>query len=80
MVSTTSRPVTVARKEVSQNVKTGENGKNRDKDLGINLTQVSYIKYFIIYQKQSMLALLNSRSEINVIYPTFAKELGLPIR
>ena len=27
-----------------------------------------------------MLALLDSSSEINAVHPTFAKELGLPIR
>ena len=28
----------------------------------------------------SVLALFDSRSEVNAIYPTFAKALGLPIR
>lgn len=53
-------------------------GKN-SKYLEINLAQVLYIWYYITYQEKSMLLLLDSKNEVNAIYPTFAKELGLPI-
>ena len=67
-VLVTSTPVTVARKEA-----VGENLKS-------NFTQVSYICYPIIFRKKSVLALFNLSSKVNVVYPIFAKELGLFIR
>ena len=78
-------PITRARKEVFGNakiVKTSENSKNKDKNktLGINIIQVLCIQYPIIFQKKSIFALFNPKSEINTIYPIFAKELGFFIR
>lgn len=76
--------MTAARKEASRNVKTGktgENGKNsKNKDLGTNLVQISYIQYPITFQKQSVSILFDSENEVNAIYLTFAKKLGLSIR
>lgn len=43
----------------------------------INLAQVPYIWYYITYQEKSMLVLLNSKNEVNAIYLTFTKKLGL---
>ena len=46
-----------------------------------NLTQVPCIWYPITFRKSmSMSALLDSGSEVNAIYPSFAKQLGLSIR
>ena len=67
-VSATSMPVTVAiEKAVGKNLRS-------------NLVRVSCIRYPINFRKRSMLALLDSSSEINAIHPAFAKELGFPIR
>ena len=68
MVLAISTPVTVAREE-----EVGEN-------LGANLARVPYIRYPINFRKKSVLALLDSSSEVNTVHPAFAKELGLPIR
>ena len=38
------------------------------------------IYYLINFGKKSVSALLDSGSEVNAVYPAFAKELGLPIR
>ena len=46
------------------------------------LERVSYIHYPVQFKNLSetqVQALINSRSEVNAIYPTFAKQLGLPI-
>ena len=67
-VLATSMPVTIARKEAV------------DENLASNLAQVPCIRYPINFGKKSMLALLNSGSEVNAVYPAFAKELGLSIR
>ena len=67
-VSATSTPVTVAREEG-----VGEN-------LRANLAQVPCIYYLINFGKKSVLALLDSGSEVNAVYPAFAKELIPPIR
>ena len=45
-----------------------------------NLAQVPCIQYPINFRKNSELPLFDSSSKVNTIYPTFAKELGLPIR
>ena len=66
----TSTPVTVAREEVVEN---GENPRS-------NFAQIPCIRYPINFRKQSVLALLDLGSKVNTIYPTFVKELGLPIR
>lgn len=55
--------------------KFGENNKY----LGINFAQVLYIRYLIIFQKKSKLALLNLKSEVNAIHLTFIKELSFSI-
>ena len=53
------------------------------------LEQVTCIQYLIIFQDgvtqngsalDPVLALFNSGSEVNAIYPTFAKKLGLVMR
>ena len=86
LILATSTPKIAARKKASGNIETGktsknsENCKNGDEDLRTNLAQVFYIYYPIILQKQFLLALLNSRIEINAIHPTFVKELELSIR
>ena len=67
-VSATSTPVTVAREE------------EVDENLGANLAQVPCICYPINFEKKSVLALLDSGSEVNAVHSAFAKELGLPIR
>ena len=71
-VSATFTPVIIAREEM---VKDGKNLRSK-------LIQVPYIWYSITFRKKSVpvLALFDSGSEVNTIYPTFAKELGLPIR
>ena len=85
-VLATSIPITIAIKKALGNTETGEtektsendeNSKNRDENLGTNLIQFLYIWYPITFQKQSILALFDLRSEI---HPTFVKELGLSIR
>ena len=86
LVLTTFTPVTAAREEAPGNAMTsetgenGENDKNGDEDSGTNLARVPCIRYPITFRKQSVSALLDSGSEVNGIDPTFAKELGLPIR
>ena len=67
-VSATSTPLTIAREEG-----VGEN-------LGANLARVLCICYPINIEKKSVLALLDSDSEVNAIHPTFAKEPGFSIR
>ena len=57
-------------------IATKKAGKNSEYP-EINLAQVLYIWYYIIYQKKSMLVLLNLKNEVNAIYLTFAKKLGL---
>ena len=73
-------PMTVAREEAHKNAETNETG-NKDENLGTNLAQLLSIQYPISFQKQqSVLALLDSRCEINAIHLIFAKELSLFIR
>ena len=54
--------------------------KRVGENLGANLAQVSCIRYLTNFEKKSVLALLDSGSEINAVHLAFAKELGLPIR
>ena len=60
------------------------NAKNKDdehsKYLETNFALVLCILYPITSWKNFVLALLDFGSKINAIYPTFVKELGLPIR
>ena len=81
LVLATFIPMIVVRKKMVENAKSTRAGKdNEDGEyLIINLAQVLYIECLITFWKKFMLALLNSDSKINSIYPTFAKELGLPI-
>ena len=86
LVSATSTLVTGTRKktvETAETVETTEVGKDGDKSKGEcpNLARVSYIRYPITFRKKSMpmSTFLDSGSEVNAIYPTFAQELGLPI-
>ena len=48
------------------------------------LERVTYIHYWLQFKKGTSEAqiqvLIKSKSEVNAIYPTFAKQLGLPIR
>lgn len=55
--------------------KAGENGEY----LKTNLIQVPYIRYAIIFYEKPVSALFDSKSEVNIICPIFAKELGLSI-
>ena len=77
-----------AKKKTAKNLetsKTGEddkNSKNRKKgeNLGTNLVWILCIWYSIIFQKQSVLVLLDLKNEVNAIHLNFARELSLPIR
>lgn len=66
--------------EIEETSENGKNSKNKDKNSGTIHVQVFCIQYFIIFYKQFMLVLLKSEIEINTIFPTFAKKLGLPIK
>ena len=85
-VSATSTPVTGTREEVveaAESVGTIKVGKDDEESEGEypNLAQVPCIRYPITFRKSmSMSALLDSGSEVNAIHPSFAKQLGLPIR
>ena len=85
-VSATSTPVTGTKEEMVETAKavetpgTSKDGGKSEGEYPENLAQVSCIRYPINYGKQSVLALLDSGSEINVVHPAFAKELGLPNR
>ena len=39
-----------------------------------------YIRYLVNFRKKSVLVLLDSSNEVNIVHPTFAKELGLFIK
>ena len=67
-VLATSIPKTVAKKKA-----VGENPR-------FNLARVLCIHYPINFRKKSMLVLFDWGSKVNAVYPTFAKELGLPIK
>ena len=69
-VSATSTPIIIAKEKV---VEDSENSRS-------NLAWVPCIRYPINFGKKSILALFDSGSEVNTVYLTFAKELGLPIR
>lgn len=79
LVLAISTPITVARKEATENFGTaeiGEDGKN-GKYLRTNLVQIPRIQYLITFLKKSVLVLFDLNSEVNAIYITFAKELDL---
>lgn len=46
----------------------------------IDLAQVLYIQYSTTFQEKLVLTLLDSRIEVNTIYPIFAKELSFWIK
>lgn len=75
-------PVTITRKEAVETVKTTKDYKDSEggEYLGTNLTQIPYIWYLITFQNKSVLVLFDLNREVNIIYPIFAQELGLPIR
>ena len=86
-------PVTGTREEVveaaesvgtTDAVETAKVGKDDEESKGEypNLAQVLCIRYPITFRKKSvsMLALLDSGSEVNIIHPTLTRNLGLPIR
>lgn len=52
----------------------------KNKYLKTNFVQVLCIWYSITFQEKFVLALLYSRSEVNVPYPAFAKELDISIQ
>ena len=81
-------PVTGIRKgavETAEAVETaGAGTKNGEESEGeyLNLAWVPCIWYPITFRKKSVLVLVlfDSGSKVNAIHPTFARELGLPIR
>ena len=81
LVSATSTPVTGTRAEAVETAEVGENGDESEGECP-NLACVPCIRYPITFRKKSVpvSALLDSGSEVNAIHPTFARELGLPIR
>ena len=70
--------------EATKAVETAEVGEdgNESKSEYPNLEQISCIWYPITFRKKSvsMLALLDSGSEVNAIHSIFVRELGLSIR
>lgn len=92
LVSAISKPVTIIREEVVQTAKTagairtagtGKKGKeSKGNEYPRNLAQVPYILYSVICQKKFMLmlAFFELNSEINAIYLTLTRKLGLPIK
>ena len=74
-------PVTGIREETVKTAKVCKDGK-KSKGEYPNLARVLCIRYPITLRKKSMsvLALLDSGSEVNAIYPTFTRKLGLFIR
>ena len=91
-VLATSTPLTETREEAVETVETGKtaevvettgagkDGKQSKGKYSKNLAQVLCIQYLIIFRKKSVLALLDSNSEVNAIHPTFTQELRLSIR
>ena len=87
LVSVISTSVTGTREETvetAEAVDTAEVCEDSDESKSEcpNLTRVPCIRYPITFRKKSMpvSALFDSGSEVNAIHPTFARELGLPIR
>ena len=84
LVLATSTPVTETRGEAVETAETTGEGKDgkESKEEYPNLAQVPYIRYSIIFRMNSVpvSTLLDSGSEVNAIHPTFAREIGLPIR
>ena len=69
--------------EIAKADETAGTGKNGGKNKGKypdNLAQVLCIRYSINFRKKFVLVLFDLSSKINMVYPAFAKELGLLIR
>ena len=70
--------------ETNEAVKSTEVGKGGVESKGeyLSLARVPCIRYPITFRKKSvsMLALLDSGSEVNAIHPTLVQKLGLSIR
>ena len=91
-VLATSTPVTRTKEETveiakavetAKAIETARIGKNGGKSKSQylkNLARVPCIRYHINFGKQSVSTLFDSGSEINAIYPAFAKKLGLSIK
>lgn len=82
-VFATSMPAIEPREEAVETIEAaGKNGEGSKAEYPENFARVLYIWYLITFRKKSVLilALFNLGNEVNVIYPTFARELGLPIK
>lgn len=73
---------TVETVETFETAGVGKNGKKNEGEYPKNLARVLCIRYNITFQKKSVLvlALFDSNSKVNVIYPIFAKELSLSVK
>ena len=76
---TRTREKVVETLKAVKNVEIGQDGKESKSEYP-NLAQVLCIWYPIIIRKKTMSALLDLGSEVNIIHPTLAWELGLSIR
>ena len=83
-VLATSTLMTETRGETVKTMETAREGKDGEESERKypNLVRVPCIQYPITFRKKSVpvLALLDSKSEVNAIHPTFAQELGLSIK
>ena len=77
---TVETPEAVETAKAVETAGTGKDGKKSKGEYSENLARVPCICYPINFRKKSVSALLDSGSEVNAVYPAFAKELGLPIR
>ena len=83
---TETRDQTVETDEIVETAKdvetvgTSKDGKKSESGYPENLVQVLCIRYPINFGKKSVSALFDLGSEVNAVYPAFAKELGLSIR
>ena len=84
-VTTRQSVLSQGKTEISQKT-SGSLGNFRADETNVNdapkaiLERVPYIHYPTTFRKKSVLALLDSRSGLNAIHPTFAKDLGLRVR
>lgn len=59
--------------EVAVSTRANEDNKeSKDSEYQKNLARVPYIQYLITFWRESVLALFNPSSEVNIIYLTFA--------
>ena len=66
--------------KMAESARADKDGKKSKGKYLENLAQVPYICYLINFRKKSVLALFDSGSKVNAMYPVFAKKLGLPLR